>query len=243
MKNYFLPILFLALISCEKDNYKNEEFTYDYKVSVKRVLGEFDGDSLVYYYDTSHKLLRVERFHPEKPYYDHMVTYNEDYIDNWNGIYRLNAKGKIASIDYYGTNKEMEYDSESGNLIYQKTVSNGTLAEECFYEYLSEGIRKDSTVVYQPDAEPAVTVNESEYLDLIKPYFMVSYSGLSMMQQAEERLLKQSRSTEHHILNVYTYIITENCVKEVSESYDERNNQIINTITSVFRLIKNNNSK
>ena len=231
-----LPFIFLALVACEKES--NQEFQFDYKVSRSYTIDHIFGDSLIYFYNADQQLLRVDRY-----YYsadngsEYYVDYQDDYIKNWNGNYLFDSNGLITSINNTGNLTDIQYESDK--IVYKKHTVNNFMSEENFYTYQNDNLTKDSTVIYQDESEPSITVYTYEYTDSLSKDYMLDYSGLYEMPMKSKNLLKKAESVEHGILYKYSYEISENQLIQYADFYDTFHNTKNETIKTIYKLIEN----
>jgi len=223
----------MVLVACEKES---NEFQFDYKISRSCTVNDMFEDSLGYYYNAKHQLLRVDRFYSSNISSYYYVEYHDNYIKNWNGNFIFDSNGLITSINNSGNLTEMEY--ESNNIVYKKESVNNNIVRESFFKYQNGNLIKDSTIVYHEDSEPAITVYEYEYTDSLIKDFMLDYSGLYEMPVTSKNLLRQAESAEHGILYKFSYEISENELVQYANLYDTFHNTKNETTKTIYKLIK-----
>ena len=229
-----LPFIILALVACEKESEK--EFQFDYKISKSYKIDHIFGDSLIYFYNAQQQLLRVDRFYLADIVSEYYVDYKDNFIDNWNGNYMFDSNGLITSINNLGNITELQYESEK--IVYKKQTVNNFMSEENFYSYQNDNLIKDSTVIYQVDSEPVITVYTYEYTDSLSKDYMLDYSGLYQMPMKSRNLLKKAESVEHGILYKYSYEISENQLIQYADFYDAFHNTKNETTKTIYKLIE-----
>ena len=232
MKKLFLPLLVLVVFACEKKN--DTPFDYAFKITRSQYVNDNFWDSLAYYYDADHKLLRVDKCYDLLSYDEYYVTYSVDKIESWDGTYYFNDEGQIEQLTHVGDLTKYYYED---NLLISKQRSvNGFVAEEYFYTYENSDMIRDSTVFHHEDTpENFITVYNYTYTDTLKPDFMVDYSGLFEFPFKSEYLTKTAESPEHGILYLYTYDISEDKIVEYSQFmdtfHDELGEKVMTTYT------------
>ncbi|MFZ5942251.1 MAG: hypothetical protein ACOYXB_16920 [Bacteroidota bacterium] len=226
-----LPMVLFLLNGCEKETV---EFTYDHKITRSYRINEYFGDSLIYYYDSGNKLLKVDRYYTSDYLAEYYITYGENWINNWNGFFRLDSAARIYLIENYGSLLRFTYDS--GKIVYSRQTISGYTVQENFFEYLDDNIIKDSTLIYQDNYQPAVTVYHYTYTDTLKPDYMVDYSGLFEMPESSKNLIREASSPENNILYRYYYDIMDNQIIQYSEFWDLTVNEKKETIRTLYRL-------
>lgn len=232
MKKLLIPIIILTVFACEKKN-NNPVFDYAYKITRSFYINDNFEDSLVYYYNTDNKLLRVDKCYAPFSCSEHYVTYSEDEIGSWNGTYHFNNEGRI---DYYINVADVtDFYYEDNLLVSQQRRVNNFIAEENFFTYENSDMIKDLTVFHhEDDPENYITEYNYTYTDTLKPDFMVDYSGLFEFPSKSKYLTKTAEAPEHGILYLYAYKISQNKIVEYSQFIDTFNDELGEIVTTTY---------
>ncbi len=239
MKRLIIFALLFSLVACEK---KPTEVELNIAFQVARVLS-VDGaqiDSVIFSYNSDKELLQVEKFADGGLSHSvSSVNYTSDKIENWDGTYYKNETGQIIKQTYDLNSVEFKYQNE---LIYHEISLSGTIVTmDEFFMYEGSDLVKDSIVYHnQTDGKDYVTLYELSYTDSIIPHFVVDASGLFEMPLKSKKLIRFSESKEHHILNKFSYTISENELIRNETFYDTNPETERETWTTKYTYIDKN---
>ncbi|MFC2137767.1 hypothetical protein ACFLTE_06295 [Bacteroidota bacterium] len=222
MKHTFILLIILIIFqACEKQT--DQEFEYDFSITQLYVINDYLTDSIVYYYNSSKQLLKIEKTDTKFGYSEKSVDYKDSYINVGGTHYDLDSEGNISSAG------EIDIQIENNRINSEKNYLNSNLTHEKFYKYQNGIHYKDSIVDYDLETENKyITVNKYKYTDTLKSEIVIHASGLFEYPLASDFLIREISQEFYDnetiqpdgYLIKYTYNISANKIEQVAHCYD-----------------------
>ena len=236
MRNIIAILIIVSFCSCTRDP-DEPEFKYEFQISRSLFINGSLQDSLMYFYNSDNRLLRVDVSHSKHTSTTYYVTYGSDFVSNWDGNYYFDTNGKLVKNTNPPSMKEFTYNNDY--LTYQKNSFNEFMTQESYFYYTNNNVIKDSTIIYNQNYPSiAISVYNSTFTDTLNPQFIVDYSGLLEVPMKSINLIRESVAKDFGMLYKYRYDLSENELVQFSEFYDSYRNKLEYIITTRYRLYK-----
>lgn len=215
------------VISCEKGD---DEFVYSYKIAkVNRTPSNFIMDSIIYYYDSKDRLLKIADYDSEYSYRAMFPHYEDGRIRLGDKKYVLNSNNRIDSLIDDIDNITC-YTYENDYIIHEYLSRNNSVVSEHFRSYADGKILKDSGIYNVNN----ITVYNYTCTDTLTPDFMVIYGGFKEYPLQSKYLIRESLAPEAGIKVIYSYEISENELTSYWKTIDTYHNDTVDMPSTKF---------
>jgi hypothetical protein len=240
-------LIFILFFSCKKDdledsyNYSFKIIYVSYRFIPKYYNSAYMNDSTVFYYDKNKRLKRVDQLGRNSSFYE----YKDSSYNLGDVRISINSNNMIQEISN-GSYIEKYIYNNYGKIELRNTYKENKLYSKEHFTFLNDNLIQDS-LIFSPDI---INLRKNVFTDTIAPDFMINRGfyddGLYENPIRSKNLIRETLflhspffKSDKGFKTIFSYEISENKLKQISEEWDLNNNELSEIKTVSYELIKN----